>query len=230
MKKLVIGLMTVLGTVFISTGTETSSSLTQGISVDIGASHTELTNNRGLKVRDDAFSYSLLLGTSVGGGNFAADVTLFETDGDTDSEINASWTKGISLLGQDLDAQISFQKVETDFGGWEQVGLGLVESYDLFDVSATVWHELGSSASYGVELSVSRVFETPVANLSVIPFITSNFANSYNAVEVGTVVEYDFGNGLSVAATATYNHNDVDNSPYTLDHDWNFGLGLKYKF
>lgn len=230
MKKLVIGLMTVLGASFSSAGTETSTNLTQGISVDIGVSHTELTNTRGLKVRDDAFNYSLLLGTDVGRGSLSAGVGLFETDNDTDSQVDVSWSRGVDLLGQAFDAKVSFQKVETDFVGWEQVGLGLAYSHELADVSATVWHELGSSASYGVELTASRIFETPVANLSVIPFITTNLANSYNAVEVGTVVDYDFGNGLSVAAKATYNHNDVDNSPYSLDHDWNFGLGFKYEF
>lgn len=232
MKKLVIGLMTVLGATFSSaeTCTATSPNLTQGIYVDVGASHSELTNTRGLKVRDDAFNYSLLLGTDVGGGSLSAGVGLFETDDDTDSQVDVSWSRGVDLLGQAFDAKVSFQKVETDFGGWEQVGLGLAYSHELADVSATVWHELGSSASYGVELTASRIFETPVANLSLIPFITTNLANSYNAVEVGTVVDYDFGNGLSVAAKAAYNHNDVDNSPYSLDHDWNVGLGFKYKF
>ena len=230
MKKLVIGLMTMLGAAFSSAGTETSSSLTQGISVDLGVSHTELTNTRGLKVRDDAFNYSLLLGTDVGGGSLSAGVGLFETDDDTDSQIDLSWNTGVDLLGQAFDAKVSFQKVETDFGGWEQFGLGLAYSHELADVSATVWHELGSSADYGVELTASRIFATPVANLSVIPFVTTNFANSYNAVEVGTVVDYDFGNGLSVAAKAAYNNNDLDNSPYSLDHDWNVGLGFKYEF
>ena len=230
MKKLVIGLMTVLGAAFSSAGTETSSNLTQGIAVDIGVSHSELTNTRGLKVRDDAFNYSLLLGTDVGGGSLSAGVGLFETDDDTDSQIDLSWNTGVDLLGQAFDAKVSFQKVETDFGGWEQVGLGLAYSHELADVSATVWHELGSSADYGVELTASRIFATPVANLSVIPFVTTNFANSYNALEVGTVVDYDFGNGLSVAAKAAYNNNDLDNSPYSLDHDWNVGLGFKYEF
>ena len=230
MKKLVISLMTMLGVTFSSAGTETSSNLTQGIYLDLGVSQTELTNNRGLKVRDDAFGYSLLLGTSVGGGSLSAGVGLFETDDDTDSQIDVSWSRGVDLLGQPFDAKVSFQKVETDFGGWEQVGLGLAYSHELADVSTTVWHELGSSASYGVELTVSRILKTPVANLSVIPFITSNFANSYNGVEVGTVVDYDFGNGISVIAKATYNHNDVDDSPYSLDNDWNFGVGLNYKF
>ena len=232
MKKLVIGLMTVLGVAFSSAETcvATSPTLTQGISVEAGVSHSELTNTRGLKVRDDAFNYSLLLGTDVGGGSLSAGVGLFETDDDTDSQIDLSWNTGVDLLGQAFDAKVSFQKVETDFGGWEQVGLGLAYSHELADVSATVWHELGSSADYGVELTASRIFATPVANLSVIPFVTTNFANSYNALEVGTVVDYDFGNGLSVAAKAAYNNNDLDNSPYSLDHDWNVGLGFKYEF
>ena len=232
MKKLVIGLMTVLGVAFSGAETcvATSPTLTQGISVEAGVSHSELTNTRGLKVRDDAFNYSLLLGTNVGGGSLSAGVGLFETDDDTDSQIDLSWNTGVDLLGQAFDASVSFQKVETDFGGWEQVGLGLAYSHELADVSATVWHELGSSADYGLELTASRIFATPVANLSVIPFVTTNFANSYNAVEIGTVVDYDFGNGLSIAAKAAYNHNDVDNSPYSLDHDWNVGLGFKYKF
>ena len=232
MKKLVIGLMTVLGVAFSSAETcvATSPTLTQGISVEAGVSHSELTNTRGLKVRDDAFNYSLLLGTDVGGGSLSAGVGLFETDDDTDSQIDLSWNTGVDLLGQAFDAKVSFQKVETDFGGWEQFGLGLAYSHELADVSATVWHELGSSADYGVELTASRIFATPVANLSVIPFVTTNFANSYNALEVGTVVDYDFGNGLSVAAKAAYNNNDLDNSPYSLDHDWNFGLGFKYEF
>ena len=232
MKKLVIGLMTVLGVAFSSAETcvATSPTLTQGISVEAGVSHSELTNTRGLKVRDDAFNYSLLLGTDVGGGSLSAGVGLFETDDDTDSQIDLSWNRGVDILGQAFDATVSFQKVETDFGGWEQVGLGLAYSHELADVSATVWHELGSSADYGVELTASRIFATPVANLSVIPFVTTNFANSYNALEVGTVVDYDFGNGLSVAAKAAYNNNDLDNSPYSLDHDWNVGLGFKYEF
>jgi len=232
MKKLVIGLMTVLGVAFSSAETcvATSPTLTQGISVEAGVSHSELTNTRGLKVRDDAFNYSLLLGTNVGGGSLSAGVGLFETDDDTDSQIDLSWNRGVDILGQAFDATVSFQKVETDFGGWEQVGLGLAYSHELADVSATVWHELGSTADYGLELTASRIFATPVDNLSVIPFITTNFADSYNAVEVGTVVDYDFGNGLSVAAKASYNNNDVDNSPYSLDHDWNVGLGFKYKF
>lgn len=232
MKKLVIGLMTVLGVAFSSAETcvATSPTLTQGISVEAGVSHSELTNTRGLKVRDDAFNYSLLLGTDVGGGSLSAGVGLFETDDDTDSQIDLSWNTGVDLLGQAFDAKVSFQKVETDFGGWEQFGLGLAYSHELADVSATVWHELGSSADYGVELTASRIFATPVANLSVIPFVTTNFANSYNALEVGTVVDYDFGNGLSVAAKAAYNNNDLDNSPYSLDHDWNVGLGFKYEF
>lgn len=232
MKKLVIGLMTVLGVAFSSAETcvATSPTLTQGISVEAGVSHSELTNTRGLKVRDDAFNYSLLLGTDVGGGSLSAGVGLFETDDDTDSQIDLSWNTGVDLLGQAFDAKVSFQKVETDFGGWEQFGLGLAYSHELADVSATVWHELGSSADYGVELTASRIFATPVANLSVIPFVTTNFANSYNALEVGTVVDYDFGNGLSVAAKAAYNNNDLDNSSYSLDHDWNVGLGFKYEF
>ena len=233
MKKLVIGLMTVLGVAFSSAETcvATSPTLTQGISVEAGVSHSELTNTRGLKVRDDAFNYSLLLGTGVGGGSLSAGVGLFELDDDTDTQVDLSWNKGVDILGQAFDATVSFQKVETDFGGWEQVGLGLAYSHELADVSATVWHELGSSADYGVELTASRIFATPVDNLSVIPFVTTNFANSYNAVEIGTVVDYDFGNGLSVAAKAAYNHNDVDtSSPYSLDHDWNVGLGFTYKF
>tara|TARA_Y100001972_G_C7649245_1_gene326410 strand:- start:222 stop:923 length:702 start_codon:yes stop_codon:yes gene_type:complete len=233
MKKLVIGLMTVLGVAFSSAETcvATTPNLTQGISVETGVSYNGLTNVGGLKVRDDAFNYSLILGTDVGGGSLSAGLDLFETDDGTDTQIDLSWNKGVDILGQAFDATVSFQKVESDFGGWEEVGLGLAYSHEWADVSATVWHELGSSADYGVELTASRIFATPVANLSVIPFVTTNFANSYNAVEVGTVVDYDFGNGLSVAAKAAYNHNDVDtSSSYSLDHDWNVGLGFTYKF
>ena len=157
-------------------------------------------------------------------------VDLYETDDDTDSDISVSWGKPVSILDQPLQAEIYFQKIESAFGGWEEVGLGLTYSHALADLTASVWHELGSSASYGLELTLSRAFETPVENLTVSPFITSNFADSYNALEAGATVDYDFGNGLSAGAKVSYNHNDVDNSPYSLDHDWNFGLGLNYKF
>ena len=134
MKKLVIGLMTVLGVAFSGAETcvATSPTLTQGISVEAGVSHSELTNTRGLKVRDDAFNYSLLLGTDVGGGSLSAGVGLFETDDDTDSQIDLSWNKGVDLLGQAFDATVSFQKVETDFGGWEQVGLEIMYEFQDF--------------------------------------------------------------------------------------------------
>tara|TARA_R100000734_G_C3317340_1_gene110390 strand:+ start:15 stop:704 length:690 start_codon:yes stop_codon:yes gene_type:complete len=229
MKTLLVGLMTALGVAFSIAGSE-ATTLADNISVEAGVSYSNSSTSGGLAVRDEAFGYSLLLGAPVSGGALSVGLDLYEGDDNSDLDIAVAWGKPISILDQPFEAEVYFQKIESAFGGWEEVGLGLTYAHSLADLTASVWHELGSSASYGVELTVSRTFDTPVENLTATPFITANFADSYNAVEVGATVDYDFGNGLSVGLKTSYNHNDVSNSPYALDHDWKFGLGFNYKF
>ena len=188
------------------------------VSAEGGLSFSNLSTSNGLAVREDTTNYSLTLGTAVAG------------DGNTDTDISVSWGRPVNILGQDLAGAASFKKIESSYGGWEQLGLGLTYSDALADVTATVWHQLGSSASYGVELTVSKGLELFVDNLTTTPFVTTNLANDYNSVEIGVALGYDIGNGLSIGAKASYLHNDADGTSYELDHDWGVSAGLSYKF
>ena len=85
-------------------------------------------------------------------------------------------------------------------------------------------------SSYGAELTVSKDFGLLIDNLTFTPFASANFANDYNAVELGVSVDYDFGNGLSIGAEASYLNNDAEGTLYDLDHDWGVSAGLSYKF
>tara|TARA_Y100000401_G_C8318297_1_gene223817 strand:+ start:1295 stop:1975 length:681 start_codon:yes stop_codon:yes gene_type:complete len=200
------------------------------VSAEGGISFSNLSTSNGLAVREDTTNYSLTLGTAVADGDLSVGIGLAEGDGNTDTDISVSWGRPVNILGQDLAGVASFKKIESSYGGWEQLGLGLTYSDALADVTATVWHQLGSSASYGVELTVSKDLELFVDNLTTTPFVTANLANDYNSVEIGVALGYDIGNGLSVGAKASYLHNDADGTLYELDHDWGVSAGLSYKF
>ena len=200
------------------------------VSAEGGISFSNLSTSNGLAVREDTTNYSLTLGTAVADGDLSVGIGLAEGDGNTDTDISVSWGRPVNILGQDLAGVASFKKIESSYGGWEQLGLGLTYSDALADVTATVWHQLGSSASYGIELTVSKGLELFVDNLTTTPFVTANLANDYNAVEIGVALGYDIGNGLSVGAKASYLHNDADGTSYELDHDWGVSAGFSYKF
>ena len=200
------------------------------VSAEGGISFSNLSTRNGLAVREDTTNYSLLLGTPVGGGDLSVGIGLAEGDGNTDTDILVSWGRPVNILGQDFAGAASFKKIESSYGGWEQLGLGLTYTDSIADLTVNAWHQLGSSASYGVELTVSKDLELFVDNLTTTPFVTANFANDYNAVELGISVDYDFGNGLSIGAKAAYLHNDANGTLYDLDHDWGFSAGLSFKF
>tara|TARA_Y100001938_G_C8052846_1_gene412791 strand:+ start:476 stop:1165 length:690 start_codon:yes stop_codon:yes gene_type:complete len=229
MKTLLFSLVTLLGVTLGNAGLS-AVDLAENISVDASVSYSNLSTSGGLAVREDSLGYSVLLGTSFEGGVASVGVDIYDADGGTDTDLSISWARPVTILGQSLEAEIYFQQIESSYGGWEEAGLGLTYSNEWADVTATLWHELGTDASYGVEITVSRDFTVPVENLTVSPFVAVNIANDYNAVEVGVSADYDFGNNLSVGAKVSYNHNDVDGSAYSLDNDWVVGAGFNYKF
>jgi hypothetical protein len=200
------------------------------VSAEGSISFSNLSTSNGLAVREDTTNYSLMLGTSVADGNLAVGIGLAEGDGNTDTDVLVSWGRPVNILGQDLAGVASFKKIESAYGGWEQLGLGLTYSDAIADLTVTTWHQLGSSASYGAEVTLSKDLELLVDNLTTTPFVTANFANDYNSLEVGVALGYDIGNGLSIGAKASYLHNDADGTLYELDHDWGVSAGLSYKF
>lgn len=200
------------------------------VSAEAGISFSNLSVRNGLAVREDTANYSLLLGTAVADGDLSVGIGLFEGDGNTDTDILVSWGRSVNLLGQDFAGLVSFRKIESSYGGWEQLGLGLTYTDSIADFTVNAWHQLGSSASYGAELTVSKDFGLLIDNLTFTPFASANFANDYNAVELGVSVGYDFGNGLSIGAEASYLNNDAEGTLYDLDHDWGVSAGLSYKF
>jgi len=200
------------------------------VSAEAGISFSNLSVRNGLAVREDTANYSLLLGTAVADGDLSVGIGLAEGDGNTDTDVLVSWGRSVNLLGQDFAGEASFKKIESSYGGWEQLGLGLTYTDSIADFTVNAWHQLGSSASYGAELTISKDLGLLIDNLTLTPFASANFANDYNAVELGVSVGYDIGNGLSIGAKASYLNNDENGTLYDLDHDWGVSAGLSYKF
>jgi hypothetical protein len=200
------------------------------VSAEGGVSFSNLSTRNGLAVREDTTNYSLLLGTAVGDGDLSVGIGLAEGSGNTDTDILVSWGRSVNLLGQDFAGLASFKKIESSYGSWEQLGLGLTYTESIADFTVNAWHQLGSSASYGAELIISKDLGLLIDNLTLTPFASANFANDYNAVELGISVDYDFGNGLSMGGKASYLNNDAEGTLYDLDHDWGVSAGLSYKF
>lgn len=227
MKTLLIGLMTVLGAAFSIAGSE-ATTLADNLKVETGVSVSNFTTDRGLATREDSLGASILLGAPVGGGTFAFDFGLHDTDDGGELDFTASYGKGISLLGQNFDLTAGVSSVESVFGDREEIFVGLGYTW-VADFTATVWHE-DNNEWYGVELGASYDIETPVVGLVASPFATVNIADEYSAVEVGVKATYKVSDELSVGAKVSYNTNDFDGSSFDVDNEWIIGAGASFKF
>jgi hypothetical protein len=230
MKTLLFSLASMLGVAFGNAGT-TVTDLLGDFSPQVSVSYSDLSTNRGLATREDSFAYSVLLGIPVEEAELSLGIDLHDGDGDLEKDWSLAYARPVKVLGQNLGAKAYFEKIDSSYGDWEEIGLALTRSHTLADLTATVWHKVESDGAYGVEIMVSRDFSTPVANLSLTPFIAVNVANEYNAVEAGVSATHDFGNGLSLFFKGAYNNNDLDLSDaYALDNDWSLGAGASFKF
>jgi hypothetical protein len=229
MKTLLFSLTTLLGVTFGSAGV-TVTNLLGDLSPELGVSYSDLSTHRGVATREDAFAYSALVGVPFKGAHLSLGIDLHDVDGHTEKDWSVAYARPVEVFGQSLGMKAHFKTIDSSYGAWEEAGVALTYAHNVADLTATVWHEVDSDGSYGVEIMVSRDFTTPVENLTVTPFVAVNVADEYNAVEAGVSADYDLGNGLSAAAKVSYNDNDVDGSAHTLDHDWGVGVGVNYKF
>ena len=228
MKTLFFSIATMLGVTFGNAGV-TVTNLLGDLSPELGVSYSNLSTTRGLATREDSLAYSALVEVPLEGANLSLGIDLHDGDGDLEKDWSVAYARPVEIFGQSLGAKAHFSRVDSSFGDWEEVGLALTYAHDLADVTATVWRELGSDGSYGVEVMLSRGVATPVEDLSLTPFVAVNVGEDYNAVEAGVSADYDFGNGFSASAKVSYNDNDVDGA-HGLDHDWSVGVGVNYKF
>ena len=204
------------------------------VSVEGGVSYSTLSTSGGVGIRDDAFSYSLTLSAPVkAGGTASVGIDIFDVDEGYEQDISLSYSRGVSLLGQDLEADFYFQRIDSSFGGWDEVGASLTYSHALADLTTTVWHEVGggSGGAYGVEFILSRDIDTPVDGLVLTPFVGVNLADEYTAFEAGLAASYEITEAASVFVKGGYNNHDLDSSSaYSLDNEWSIGAGVSYKF
>tara|TARA_Y100001938_G_C8059048_1_gene416119 strand:+ start:538 stop:1179 length:642 start_codon:yes stop_codon:yes gene_type:complete len=198
---------------------------TAGVAFEAGVGYSTSTTNGGLVIRDDSPTLSVSAEAPVSVGTAGVTLDLSRVSSNTETDILISW--GLTI--KSIDTEVYFAKIDSSFGNWEEVGVSASYSFDWFDVGASLWHELGSNADYGMGLSVSRKFETPVAGLTAEPFVTVNFADSYTALEAGVSAEYVISDGVSVVGRVSFGDNDADGG-YALDNDWAFSAGLNYKF
>ena len=229
MKTVLISLMTMLGVAVGSAGV-TATSLFGNLSSEVSVSYNNLSTSGGLGIRDESVAYSLATSIPLEGADVHLALDLHDVDGGWERDWSVAFSRPVEVFGQKLGLEVFYNNVDSSFGPWDEVGVAAVFDGGFADVTASFWKELGSNAPYGVELIVSRDFDTPVENLTLTPFVAVNVAEEYNGVEAGVSATYDW-NGVSVFLKGSYNHNDLDGSdPYSLDHDWHFGGGVSYKF
>ena len=229
MKTVLISLMTMLGVAVGNAGV-TATDLLGDIFSEVGASYSNLSTSNGLATRDESFGYSATAAIPVEGIDLNIGIDLHDVDGGWEKDWSLSFARPVELFGQKLGLEASYKNIDSSFGAWDQVGLGVTYSHSVADVTTSLWRELGSNGSYGVEFLVSRDFDTPIENLTVTPFVAVNVAEEHSAVEAGVSAAYDW-NGITLFLKGSYNDNDVDASnAHSLENEWHFGGGVSYKF
>ena len=227
MKKLFFSLMTMLGIALSNAGSQ-ATTLATDLSVEGGASISNFSTHRGLATREDSIGGSLALSTAVGGGDLSFGASLFDTDGGGEMDFGASYSLGVDLFGQNIGLTAALKDTESIFGDREELSLTASYSY-IADLSVGVWYE-DNNDLFGVELGVSYDFKTPVENLTLSPFVTVNFAEEYEALELGVKADYVLTEDVSIIGKVSFNNNTFEGSSFEVDEEWVVGAGLSYKF
>ena len=228
MTKLILGLLTALGVAY-SGADSYATTLADNVDVSAGVSVSNFTTDRGLATREDSFGYSLILGAPLSDGNLSFGVDLNDVDGDFEQDFAVTYSREINILGQKLGAALSFAGTDSSFGDREEIAAGVKYSNSLVDVDAAVWHETENDW-FGVEIGISRGIEVPVDGLTVTPFATVNLADEYSSIEAGVKAGYKLSDQLGISAKLSYNNNDFDGSPFSVEDEWIIGAGLKFDF
>ena len=227
MKKLFFSLMTMLGIALSNAGSQ-ATTLATDLSVEGGASISNFSTHRGLATREDSIGGSLALSTAVGGGDLSFGASLFDTDGGGEMDFGASYSLGVDLFGQNIGLTAALKDTESIFGDREELSLTASYTY-IADLSVGVWYE-DNNDLFGVELGVSYDFKTPVENLTLSPFVTVNFAEEYEALELGVKAVYVLTEDVSIIGKVSFNNNTFEGSSFEVDEEWVVGAGLSYKF
>ena len=202
MKKLFFSLMTMLGIALSNAGSQ-ATTLATDLSVEGGASISNFSTHRGLATREDSIGGSLALSTAVGGGDLSFGASLFDTDGGGEMDFGASYSLGVDLFGQNIGLTAALKDTESIFGDREELSLTASYTY-IADLSVGVWYE-DNNDLFGVELGVSYDFKTPVENLTLSPFVTVNFAEEYEALELGVKADYVLTEDVSIIGKVSFN-------------------------
>jgi|TARA_R110000824_G_C15024562_1_gene658723 hypothetical protein len=226
MKKLILTILT-MGAVMISAVNATT--LADNIDVSAGVSTTNFTTDRGLATREDSFGYSLSLGAPLSDGTLSFGVGLNDVDGDFEQDFAITYGREISVFGQTLGAVLGFAGTDSSFGDREEISAGFTYGTTFGDVTTTVWNELENDW-FGVEIGISRDIASPIADLTLTPFVTANLAEEYKAIEAGLKAGYIVSDQLSLSAKLSYNNNDFEGSSFEVDNEWIVGAGLNFKF
>tara|TARA_Y100000361_G_C11116838_1_gene320884 strand:+ start:106 stop:759 length:654 start_codon:yes stop_codon:yes gene_type:complete len=205
-----------------------ATTLATDLSVEGGASISNFSTHRGLATREDSIGGSLALSTAVGGGDLSFGASLFDTDGGGEMDFGASYSLGVDLFGQNIGLTAALKDTESIFGDREELSLTASYTY-IADLSVGVWYE-DNNDLFGVELGVSYDFKTPVENLTLSPFVTVNFAEEYEALELGVKADYVLTEDVSIIGKVSFNNNTFEGSSFEVDEEWVVGAGLSYKF
>ncbi len=227
MKTLLFSLTTMLGIAFSIAGSQ-ATTLATDLSVKGGASISNFSTDRGLATREDSIGGSLALSTAVGVGDLSFGASLFDTDGGGEMDFGASYSLGVDLFGQNIGLTAALKDTESIFGDREEFSLTASYTY-IADLSVGVWYE-DNNDWFGVELGVSYDFKTPVENLTLSPFVTVNFAEEYEALELGVKADYVLTEDVSIIGKVSFNNNTLEGSSLEVDEEWVVGAGLSYKF
>lgn len=220
-------ILTLLMGAFIST---TNASILNGLDAEAGLKFSTSTLSQGLILREDSISADVFVATEAAGGNVAVSVGVYDVDGGgNDTDLSLSYARSVNVLGQDLVADLSYSQLDSAWGGFDLLSLGTVYSLGYADLSAAAWTEVGGDNQLGLQLGISKGFELIQEGLVFVPFIETNFADEYTAIEAGVTVTYDLGAGRSISAKTAFKDNDADGAG-SLDGSWGYAVAFGYKF
>jgi len=212
---------------FIST---TNASVLEGIDAEGTLQFSTTTLNNGLLLREDSISANINATTEAFGGAVSVGVGFYDVDGaGTDTDLSVSYARPVNILGEDLYADLSYSKFDCAWGDFDQLALGTVYSLDYVDLGVSAWTEVGGDNQLGLQLGVSKGFELLQEGLVFVPFTEVNFADEFNALEIGITAKYDFGGGKSISAKTSWKDNDADGG-YALDGSWGYSVAFGYQF
>ena len=202
------------------------------IEIEAGTKVSTSSTNKGLKLRGDSTAYSVGLNSDIAQGQVGVGVNFYDVHGGgSDLDLLFSYSREVSILGQDFVADFYYNQFDSSWGDWEEIGVGTLYETPWVDLGGQLWKQVGGEGQFGATLSVSKTLGAGLINefLDFTPYLDLNLAEEFSAYEAGIKAYYDLGNGVSLGAKVAIKDCSAEGSA-GIDNTVGYTLGMKIKF